>query len=73
MRVLVTGGAGYIGCWAVKKLLDSGATPVVLVKCFFPAGVKYVQSLGVPIIEADIRDYKLSEAPEFDAIIHLAV
>lgn len=72
MNVLVTGGAGYIGCWAVKKLLDSGMNPVVLDKCFFPAGVKYVQSLGVPIIEADIRDYKLSEAPEFDAIIHLA-
>ncbi len=30
VRVLVTGGSGFVGTWVLKQLLERGATPVVL-------------------------------------------
>lgn len=72
MRVLVSGACGYIGCHAVKQLISAGHTVIPLDKMFFPAGVRYVQSLGLSVIEADIRDFDLKQAPEFDAVLHLA-
>lgn len=72
MRIILTGACGYIGCWATRKLLDAGHDVVAVEKGFFPNGVRYVESLGVPIITSDIRDFRLSVAPEFDAVLHLA-
>lgn len=72
MRVCITGGAGYIGCWACQKLLDAGMTPVVLDKFFFPSGMKFIERLGVEYHDVDIRDVNISEYGDFDAVIHLA-
>lgn len=74
-KVIVTGGAGYIGCHATKQLLDAGFSVVVLDKLFFPSGVNYVKSLPVELIEADIRDFDLRSLAPFDdevSILHLA-
>jgi len=38
MRVIITGGAGYIGSLLARRLLDAGASVVVLDKCLFGAG-----------------------------------
>jgi len=72
MRVIVTGGAGYIGCWATMRMLDVGWEPVVLDKMLFVSGQRYVQSLGVECHEVDIRDVNLKDYGQFDAIVHLA-
>lgn len=29
-RVVVTGGQGFFGAWIAKKLLEDGATPIIM-------------------------------------------
>ncbi|HET6636886.1 MAG TPA: NAD-dependent epimerase/dehydratase family protein, partial [Streptomyces sp.] len=50
MRVLVTGGAGFIGSHIVQALLDDGHEPVVLDTA--PARVP----AGVTAVSGDVRD-----------------
>lgn len=72
-KVLVTGGAGYVGCVLVPKLLDSGYDVVVY-------DTLYYGKEGLPnhprlqIVEGDIRDTELyrKTATGCDAVIHLA-
>lgn len=80
MRILVTGGAGFIGSHLVKRLLDEGHDVVVL-DCFhdfYPRAIKEANlaALGgnVPLLEVDIRDSERMAgiAEGFDAIAHLA-
>ena len=54
MRVLVTGGAGYIGTHTVKALIDKGHYPIVLDNLVH--GNKYVVTdiLKVPLIISDV-------------------
>ncbi|MDX1682694.1 MAG: NAD-dependent epimerase/dehydratase family protein, partial [Phycisphaeraceae bacterium] len=54
MKILVTGGAGYIGSHAVYKLLDTGHQPVVLDN--LERGHRAAVANEVPLIEADLRE-----------------
>ncbi len=54
MRVLVTGGAGFIGSHIVDELLAAGHEPVVVDD--FSSGHRANVPAGVSCIEADIRD-----------------
>ena len=74
MRVLVTGGAGYIGCMVVGELLKAGNKPVV-----FDALYWGKESLDpfldrIEIIEGDCRNSRdiIYALEGIDAIIHLA-
>lgn len=74
MRVLVTGGAGYIGSHAVRGLLETGHDVVVydsLVK-----GHRGAVPAGVPFVQADIRDaaalVETFAAYPIDAVMHFA-
>lgn len=77
MRVLVTGGGGFIGCWIVKRLLAAGAKPRI-----FDLGqdrrlLKEIAGTEAEKLEwvvGDIADTdRVSEAARgCDAIIHLA-
>lgn len=55
MRVLVTGGAGYIGSHTVKALLEAGHEPVIFDS--LEKGHRHVlaQFPSVPFIEGDVR------------------
>lgn len=65
MRVLVTGGAGFIGSHIVDALLDRGHQPFVVDD--FSSGRRENVAANVPVFEVDICDGpKLAEA--FDAI-----
>ena len=74
MKVLVTGGAGYIGSHAVHELKASGHDVVVfdsLVK-----GHRAAVPAGVPFVQGDIRDAALlaetfAKVP-IDAVMHFA-
>jgi len=74
-RVLVTGGAGFIGSHLVKRLLDEGRE-VVVADDFSRGSVRNLLDLGVRIEcpKIDLRDYGLAlEVVEgADVVYHLA-
>ncbi|PII84200.1 UDP-glucose 4-epimerase GalE [Leucobacter sp. OLJS4] len=81
MRVLLTGGAGYIGSHTALVLLDRGHE-VIVVDDFSnssPEAVRRVEALSgrsVPVIEVDLAEREAARAAldglEFDAVIHFA-
>lgn len=72
MRVLVTGGAGFIGSHSVEALIAAGHEPVV----FDDLSTGRRDNLGpeIPLVEASILDFSaLRQAMEgCEAVLHLA-
>ena len=72
MKVLVTGGQGYIGCMLIRRLIDSGHTVVCIDANWFGDNLGRSESLEVH--EFDLRDIRNFE--EFmvgvEVIYHLA-
>ena len=72
-KILVTGGAGYVGCVLVPKLLAAGHSVVVF-------DIMYYGSDGLPsdpdleVVQGDLRDTSAFAAAVAgcDAVIHLA-
>ena len=56
MKVLVTGGAGYIGSHAVRALQKAGHAPVVLDNLSHGHRAIAEDVLRVPLIVADLAD-----------------
>ena len=72
MKVLVTGGAGFIGSNVVKTLEAKGASVYVL-DDFSHASYKNLEGTAVEVICADILDESvLKKLPKLDAVIHEA-
>ncbi len=78
MNVLVTGGAGFIGRWVVKQLLDSGHCVWVLDDLSNGRKVNIDEFLNhknfIEFIEGDIKDVSLLHTlflNEFDLCYHL--
>jgi nucleoside-diphosphate-sugar epimerase len=69
MRVLVTGGAGYIGAVLCRQLLEAGHRPVVLDRLFW--GRKPLAGLDVEIVAGDLRAFDDSWLAAIDAVCHL--
>ncbi len=72
MRILVTGGAGFIGSHVVDRIIHAGHTPVVLDNLSY--GTLDNLPSGVELIRGDIRDRELVQRTlkGFDAVAHLA-
>ena len=74
MRVLVTGGAGYIGSNMVLGLLDRGDEPVIIDSLV--TGYREAIPQGVPFYEGDIADEalvgKVLRDEKIEAIVHFA-
>jgi UDP-glucuronate 4-epimerase len=82
MKILVTGGAGFIGSHVVRKLLQTGYSVAILddFNDFYDPRIKRanVEAFDgqAEVVEADIRDAsKMKEVVgrgEYDTIIHIA-
>ena len=74
MRVLVTGGAGYIGSNMVLGLLDRGDEPVIIDSLI--TGYREAVPQGVPFYQGDIADEalvgKILAQEKIEAIVHFA-
>ncbi len=81
MKILVTGGAGYIGSHTLVELLAAGHDPVVIdnfcnSKRLALDRVRAISGRDFGFLEADLRDQlalkRLFNAQCFDAVIHFA-
>ncbi|MDQ6915829.1 MAG: UDP-glucose 4-epimerase GalE [Actinomycetota bacterium] len=73
MKLLVTGGAGYIGSVVAAQLLDAGHEVVVLDN--LERGHRAAMPQGAPLVEADLNDLpavNAALAPGFDGVLHFA-
>lgn len=74
MRVLVTGGAGYIGSVIVEELAKAGHTPIVYDS--FTKGHVEATERGTAVVRGDIRDTERLRAAlqehGAEAVIHMA-
>ena len=81
MKVLVTGGAGFIGSWLVDSLLNDGHQ-VVVVDNLSPQihgqlpqpDAPWLRGNQVEFIRSDVRDYAVMDKvlARVDAVVHLA-
>jgi len=77
MRVLVTGGAGFIGSFVVDRLLAAGHTVRVLDNLdpqVHPEGAPAYLAAGAELVRGDVRDRGLLEraVADADAVVHAA-
>ena len=72
MKLLVTGGAGYVGSVTSRLLLDAGHEVVVLDN--LSTGFREAVAPDATFVEADIRDAAqvLTPGAGFDAVLHFA-
>jgi UDP-glucose 4-epimerase len=73
MKLLVTGGAGYIGSIVATQLLAAGHEVVVLDN--LERGHRAAVPAGAELIVADLRDLDATQAAmtnEFDGVLHFA-
>ena len=76
MRILVTGGAGYIGSLLCPALLDAGHDVVLLDSLMF--GVQpilhFISHPRLEVVHGDIRDARVVQPliARVDAVLHLA-
>lgn len=71
-KVLITGGAGYVGTLLTTQLLEKGYSVVVYDTMYY--GCQLKPQKGLEIVQADIRDTATFEksVKGCDAVIHLA-
>ncbi|MEM0118879.1 MAG: SDR family NAD(P)-dependent oxidoreductase [Thermofilaceae archaeon] len=75
MKVLVTGGAGFIGSHLVRRLVQSGYEVVVFDNFSTGSSENLGELMGdIEVIEGDVRDREAVEAvaQQADGVVHLA-
>ena len=72
-KVLITGGAGYVGSALSDELIDKNYEVTVLDLCIYGKNV-FKNASKINLIKGDIRDINLLKKtiPGHDAVIHLA-
>lgn len=71
-RVLITGGAGYIGTVLSEKLTRSGYNLTILDQFYFGNNIEEKVKKKITFIKTDIRNIDQALLKKFSTIIHLA-
>jgi nucleoside-diphosphate-sugar epimerase len=71
-RVLVTGGAGYIGCVLTRRLLARGYRVRVLDRLYWGTAPLASFRQSIELVEADVRELPSTSLDGVDGVIHLA-
>ena len=74
MKVLITGGAGYIGSTVASACIDAGISPVILDNLVtgrreFVRGREFYEG---DIADGSMIDKVFGEHPDIDAVVHCA-
>jgi len=69
MRIVVTGGAGFIGSHIAAYLRERGFETVAVDSLERASGVERLERAGVPLIKGDVR---FTDLPLADAVVHAA-
>lgn len=72
MRILVTGGGGFLGTYIIQELLKN---PTYIVTNFSRHSYSHLEDMGVPTIKGDLKnpaDIERALMNGFDAIFHVA-
>jgi len=79
MKIMITGGAGFIGSHLVKHYIDKGYEVIVVDKFSYAAYKgKRLANINCKVIDIDLADdstyigYKLDQHKDVDIILHLA-
>jgi nucleoside-diphosphate-sugar epimerase len=72
LKVLVTGGAGYIGCVLAERLLARGYEVRVLDRLYWGEGPLEAVSDRIELVMADVRELPEDALEGVDGVIHLA-
>lgn len=74
MKVLVTGGAGYVGIKLTASLLELGHDVTILDNFMYGYSpvLHLVSNPNLKVVSMDIRNIKEADVATFDAIYHLA-
>jgi nucleoside-diphosphate-sugar epimerase len=72
VRVLVTGGGGYIGSVLVRKLLDGGHQVRVLDRFYWGQAPLREVLDRIEVVHADVRDLDPAWLAGIDGVVHLA-
>ena len=70
MKIIITGGAGYIGTKLTSSLLSDGHKVTVIDNCWFGNFLK--KNKKFKLIKKDIRKFNEINIPSADVLIHLA-
>lgn len=72
MKILVTGGAGYIGASVISELVQKGHTVKVYDKLYFGSNYLKDYQSRIEIVQGDIRKFDKEILNNVSAVIHLA-
>ena len=72
MRILITGGCGYVGTELVKSLIQKKIFVKVIDLMWFDSPLIYLKSKYLKILKKDYRDINAFDLKNIDCVIHLA-